>query len=374
MNIKAGLKNKRGFALVMVLIIIAILTTLAVELNFSSRINAKITANLRDSTKAFYLAKSGISMGIQRIRMDTMAHQLFSQFIGQSDNSTEFWWSIPLLYPLGADMFKDLLAESGMDKNALDAFSKSQDIGGSFISEIADESSRIDINDVQLAGATPNGSYLLLLNLLSLPKFNRYFRDKSREEIVNRIVDWVDFNSEKAGFGGGIEDSDYPDYHVKNMPFFSPGELKLVKGVTSEIYGELEPFITVFPYTIPQSAVPLGKINVNNAPREIIASLFDRAVVPDPWEVSKKIVKIRDEGTIFGSTGEFYETLKTQASIPFDDPNQKPIPRGIEQVLDVRTDYFRIKSTGSSSDAMKTVTAIIERKSRQYSTLYWRVE
>ena len=367
-----GDKNS-GFALVLVLIIVAILATLVTEMNFSSSINARVTANLRDSEKAFYLAKSGVSMGTQRIRMDTLAHQIFSQFIGNSDNQSEFWWTVPLMYPLGAEMFKDALKDAGMDSKGLDAFAKSQDIGGSFISEISDESSRINLNDIQLAGTTPNGAYLVLLNLLTLPKFNKFFKDKNRDELVNYIVDWIDVNSDKAGLGGGIEDTDYPDYHVKSNSFFSPSELKLVNDVNWELYKTLEPFITVFPYTVPQSPTPLGKINLNTAPREIIASLFDKAVVSDPWLLSKEIVKARDNGTIFGSKAEFTKLVNDQTGAN-PDSEQKAIPRAIDNILDTRTDYFRIKSTGVVGDTTKTITVVIDRKNRQYITLYWRAE
>ena len=372
-NLLKKLKNDRGFALVMVLMIVAILTTLATEMNFASRINAKVTANLRDSTKAYYLAKSGINMAVQRIRMDTLAHQILSQFIGSSDNLQEFWWTVPLLYPLGADMFKDLLSESGMESKNLDNFAKTQDIGGSFISEISDESARININDIQFLGGTANGPYLLLLNLVSLPKFNRFFKERARDDFVNKVVDWIDSNSEVAGLGGGIEDSDYPDYHVKNAPFFSPKELMLVKDVGADLYAEIEPFITVFPYSVPQSTVPLGRINVNTASREVIASLFDRSAVPDPWTISKEIIKLRDEGTTFGSKSDFINFLKEKFELD-QEKEPRPISRAIENVLDTRTDYFRIKSTGVVDTTTKTITALIDRKDRQYTTLYWRNE
>ncbi len=355
----------------MVLIVTVVLATLAVELTFSSRINAKITTNLRDSTKAYYLAKSGISMGAQRIVMDSVAHQLLGKYIGNSDNLTEFWWTIPLMYPLGAGMFSDVLEESGLSQDALKNFEKSQDIGGSFISEISDESSRINVNDIQFTAETPNGVYTVLMNLMTMPKFQKFFRYKSREEILNKIVDWVDVNSEIAGIGGGIEDSDYYDYRVKNAAFFSPGELKLVKGVTLDFYTELEPFITVFPFSYPQSTVPLSKINVNTAPREIIASLFDQGFVSDPWQVSKEIMEERDGGIVWNSKDEYIKYIQDKLGIDPKDKEQ-PISRSIENIIGVKSDYFRLKSTGIVENSQSTITAVAKRQGREYSIIYWR--
>lgn len=375
MSLYSGHKDRenRAFALVMVLIVITVLATLAIEMNFSSSVSAKVTANMRDSAKALYLAKSGVEMSKQRIRMDTMGHQQFGNFIGKADYSSEFWWAVPLLYPMGAEFFKTQLEEAGMDGDELEKFSKSQDIGGSFTAVITDESSRINLSDIQLAGKTPNGSYVALSNLLSLPAFEKFFRSRSREEVLNNIVDWVDPDSQLAGMSGGFEDAKY-DYKVKNLPFFVPNEVKLVNGVSYDLYGAMEPFITVFPYTTPQSPTPLGRINLNTAPAEVIASLFDRGVVSDPLGIAKEIIKMREEeGLTFQETKEFYSFLNDKFSLD-QESESKPIPRPIEQIIDIRTDFFRVVSTGNSGDATQTITAVIDRRTSQLTTLYWRTD
>jgi len=371
-------ETDKGFALLMVIVVTVVLATLVVELTLSSRINAKITTNLREATKAFYLAKSGINMSLQRIKMDTAAHQMFSQYIGKTDNKSEFWWTMPLLYPLGAEMFGDLLEDSGMDKGALKGFEKKQDIGGTFMAEITDESSRLNLNDIKFSANSPNGVYVVLVNLLSTPRFNKFFRYKSREEVANRIVDWVDQNSQIAGLGGGIEDRDYyeHDYQAKNAAFFSPGELKLVKEMDDDLYSELEQFITVFPFSIPQSSVPLSKINVNTAPRELLASLFDPGVVSDAWQMSKEIEEEINQGKIFDSKNDFIKYIQDKYNFDPKD-EQKPISRAVENIIGVKTDHFRIKSTGMVGEdehvTQKTIIAVANRKGDN-NILYWRVD
>jgi general secretion pathway protein K len=52
----------RGVALIIVLTTLAILTSIGVEFSYSTRVNLKLAENMRDEMRAFYLARSAISM------------------------------------------------------------------------------------------------------------------------------------------------------------------------------------------------------------------------------------------------------------------------------------------------------------------------
>ena len=97
----------------------------------------------------------------------------------------------------------------------------------------------------------------LLLQALQLP-----------EEIAPAILDWLDTDSETR-FPNGAEDEYYtrlePPYRAANGPFADVSELRLVRGITPEIYEKLAPYVTVL-----DNAVPL---NVNTAPAEVLMSL-----------------------------------------------------------------------------------------------------
>jgi len=55
--------ENRGVALILVLVTIAILTSIGVDFSYSSRVSLKLAENLRDETRAEYLARSAINLG-----------------------------------------------------------------------------------------------------------------------------------------------------------------------------------------------------------------------------------------------------------------------------------------------------------------------
>jgi type II secretory pathway component PulK len=116
------------------------------------------------------------------------------------------------------------------------------------------------LRDDQLAAVR----FSLLLQALELPP-----------SILPAVLDWLDEDGETR-FPEGAEDEYYsrlePAYRTANGRFVDVSELRLVRGVTEEIYGRLAPFVTVL-----DAATP---INVNTAPPEILMSLgpgIDRA-------------------------------------------------------------------------------------------------
>jgi general secretion pathway protein K len=56
-------KGERGVALLMVVTAIALLTAVAVEFSYHSRIEARMAANARDQLRAYYLARSAVTIG-----------------------------------------------------------------------------------------------------------------------------------------------------------------------------------------------------------------------------------------------------------------------------------------------------------------------
>ena len=55
------LKNEKGIALIITLLVITLLTALIVEFAYSARVNLSAAGNFRDKQKAYYLAKSGVN-------------------------------------------------------------------------------------------------------------------------------------------------------------------------------------------------------------------------------------------------------------------------------------------------------------------------
>ena len=56
-------RGEQGMALLLVLVVVALLTSLLTELAYSTLVDMRLTETFRDKTKAYYLAKGGIKAG-----------------------------------------------------------------------------------------------------------------------------------------------------------------------------------------------------------------------------------------------------------------------------------------------------------------------
>lgn len=103
---------------------------------------------------------------------------------------------------------------------------------------------------------------------LSVTRFKRLLEElKIDTDILPALLDWLDDDNIESA--GGAEDHYYatlqPGYRAANQLLADPSELRLIRGVTAEIYAKLQPYITALP-------IPTG-INVNTAPATILKTL-----------------------------------------------------------------------------------------------------
>ncbi|MGS2724495.1 type II secretion system minor pseudopilin GspK [Porticoccus sp. GXU_MW_L64] len=88
-------------------------------------------------------------------------------------------------------------------------------------------------------------------------------------EITEAVIDWLDPDDDTTGFGGA-ESSFYqsaatPGYRPANREMLSVSELRLVKGVTPELYQLLTPHLCALPAGTP--------VNVNTASAHVLRTL-----------------------------------------------------------------------------------------------------
>jgi general secretion pathway protein K len=130
---------------------------------------------------------------------------------------------------------------------------------------ITEESGKIDINMLT------DASGIILKNLLLL----RGVAEGEADTIVDSLLDWRDSNDSDAHRIHGAESDYYATlpvpYAAKNANFDTVEELLLVKGMTADIlFGNrerkgIDRLLTVHAHT--------DKVNVNSAPRDVLAAL-----------------------------------------------------------------------------------------------------
>ncbi len=120
------------------------------------------------------------------------------------------------------------------------------------------------------------------------------------ESIAQATADWLDENID-PNFPDGAEDNAYlsedQPYRTGNGRMGSASELRLVRGVTAEIYEKLIPYVTALPETTP--------ININTADPVVIRSL-----VQDLDEAGAEQLADGREENPFKETNSFLEALK----------------------------------------------------------------
>lgn len=165
--------------------------------------------------------------------------------------------------------------------------------------------------------------------------------------IVQAILDWVDADTDSR-FPNGAEDDYYlnqsPAYRAANRPFVSPEELLLVRGVTTEIYVKLAPFVVALPKATP--------INVNTAPAEVLMSI--------------------GAGIDRGTADLLVEARKTVPFLSVDDFLHHPLLLGRDipsADLSVTSDYFELGTTTVSSTARYHTRSLLARLGERAATV-----
>ncbi|MDO6824973.1 type II secretion system minor pseudopilin GspK [Marinobacter sp. 1_MG-2023] len=117
---------------------------------------------------------------------------------------------------------------------------------------------------------------------------------------VDTLVDWVDPDDQTIS-AYGAEDGQYlmaePGFRAANQPFVSVSELRLIEGMTEEIYVALRPHVATLPVR------GLG-INVNTATAEVLMSLHEELTTAQ----AESILEQREE--------ERFESIQDFLALP----------------------------------------------------------
>ena len=148
--------------------------------------------------------------------------------------------------------------------------------------------------------------------------------------LTEAISDFIDPDSDKRRNGAEAGDYRYTEfpYLPANRSLASVSELRAVRGMTSQLYEALRPWITVWPETA-------AKINVLTAPLPILRSLnTDDQLEPLPMLEVERLIAMRLEGEV--------NSVETLLSDPVFDGQSLT---ELETILDVRSDWFLLDAS-----------------------------
>ncbi|MCB2101833.1 MAG: general secretion pathway protein GspK [Rhodobacterales bacterium] len=262
-----GNGKRRGFALVVVLWMLIILSTTALTLSTELRVETRAAVNAQELARAGALADAGVYRGIAAL-LDT------------SLNPDERWTPDGRVYE---ETFDDQVLKISLQ----------------------DENGKIDLN-----AADP----LLLRQLL----LARDMESQAADRLVDHILDWKDEDDLRRLNGG-----EAPDYEAEglavlpaNRPFLAVDELRTVAGMTEPLFRALAPALTVYsgkPGVNPQTAPRLALMSLPGAdPAEVDAILQARSASADVLGVA---VPTLGGDAVTGELGPVY-TVRCQVEMP----------------------------------------------------------
>lgn len=302
-------------ALLLVLMVVALLTTLLTELAFSTLVDLRLTETFRDGTKAYYLAKGGVNAGTMLLREDRNRH----------DSLDEPWHQGVVDYPAGS---------------------------GTVTVRIEDLGGKLAINSL-VRDNNPQ--------TVAIDRFYRFFSAMRIDhladpaELTAALIDWLDSGEDsyrtlrvdgREISVAGAEASYYQGlsrpYPCKNGPLHSLEELALVRGFSPEVIQRVAPHLT---------ANGDLQVNINTASREVLMALdplIDRQAA-EKLEAFRGTTPIDNLAQLEGTLSpQAYSALRTLASL-----------RG----LATTSRLFRISSEGTVNDGRRRIVAEVEKAS-----------
>ena len=352
------LKNAHRIVLLVKLSIVTVLIVASLEMNKKMRSAVFSAATTRDRLTLLNMASSGINFAKAMLIKDKKD----SRF----DSLQEDWANSEKV----SEILDDIPFEDG-----------------SITLTIHDELGKIQLNSlVQFPeGHSFNESQRVMWErFLSLLIYkNEAFEDMEPMMIINSLKDWLDSGDDDAITGLTGAESDYyqgldPPYPCKNGPFTDIGEIRLVRGVTPEIFqgagGDqgLSNFITVFGMakSSNNSFTYEGKININTADLPTLVAMLPsghedlaQAIYEYRMETSESVY-IHDL-----SSPTWYKNVPGIGDTKID-PN----------LITTSSDFFRIESTAKLKEMKVTITAVVKRENNaktgkwECNVLRWEIE
>jgi len=308
-----GKPRERGVALLVVLLLVTVLSTMAIAMTDDIRFAVRRTANIRMNEQAQWYARGA----------ETLARQVLWRS----------WKATPLRSTL-----RDPWAAEGVGF-AID--------GGSIAGRIADAGNCFNLNSIVVAG--PKGEYVArggaredferLLVALDIPS-------DIASGLSGALLDWIDTNGVQSA--DGAEDESYarrePAYRTSGAWLAEPSELRAMAGYSEEIYQRLRPLVCALPTAEP------SRINVNTlteADAPLLVMITGGALrLPE----ARRAIAARPAAGY--PTVDAFLAHDLFAGIALEPP--------VRAQLGVRTRYFLAESEVRFHDARVVMTSLME--------------
>jgi general secretion pathway protein K len=383
-----ALRKDRGAALLVVIVSTAILTAIAVDLAYSTRVSLLTAANSRDELRAEYLARGAVQLSRLVLQLQ---QQLDAAAPKGSPIRVQIWDLVPVTSELTAGIFG--AAEGGGPPATFEA-------------KLEDEGRKVN---AQMDGLESNGlagaQVESFLQMVADPRWDPLFDREdehgqryTRTDLAIHLRDWTDQGSVGSALsanpnnpfedGFGDENQPYyryePSYEAKNARLDSLDELFLVAGIDDAFMDAFGERLTVYPH-------PDGRINVNTLdPEELLRNA--RVMAENPLQVRfsdplfgqdlQRAVSLARQGGLLTLTPLQFAQILMDFGVQVDSVYTQQATAQNGAFTD-RSLVYRIRATGAAGAAERRVDAVITFDTRQAGQeplpsggrlLHWREE
>lgn len=180
--------------------------------------------------------------------------------------------------------------------------------------------------------------------------------------ITQAIGDWMDADQQPRL--DGAEDDYYagltPPYRAANRPLSSVSELRAVKGITSELYVALQPWVTVWP----QSG---GSLNIHTAPAMVLRTIAAQdELSPLSEEDGLALARHRCEPG-FKDLDDFFDH-------PVLVDSKSSLQTQMADLLTQQSDYFLLQARVEVAGRNQRLYSVLHRRDRQVSVISRRAD
>lgn len=399
-------QTERGAALLVVMVAVAVLTALAVDLAYESRVSLRIAANARDELRAVHRARSGVALSRLVLSFQQTLDGAAPQGGAISMPRVQLWRLVPVGSELAASLFGEggapaapaaaavrlARAEDAPPTETPGAHAPAALAGDGFQATIEDEGAKVNVH-LEASNESTGGLQVpvqAIHQLVCDPRWDPLFEREddrgvriSREDVLVHLKDWIDLDAEASGlvaaFGAtscetlaaavpfekafGDENRPYDRgedrYRAKNARMDSLDELYLVAGIGDAFMAAFGDALTVY---LPRGEKP----NVNDTSRDgllrnagLVVDPPSRPLLRDPAFVERLEQLVLDRtfgGVVALSAKDFLEAVRTagagvNAALLAAKPEDSPFAD--------RSTTFRIRATGAAGDVRKTLDAVV---------------
>ena len=424
-------RAERGVALLIAVVGIVLLTTMATELAYNSRVDLQLATNQRDELRAYYLARSGIGLArlvlkFQKQLDSTPIPNLAGLLNGLTGGAppTAGGATPPQATTMNLQIWRMARVDCHMLRGMVRSDADPRDqpparsgkfsfdeqfpevagaqarrsfggFEGCFLATISDEEERLNLNKLDAPQLSSQAVVQTLLGLLGDKRFEFLFEEEDSnrvkvnpQELIVTLRDWVDEDEVQSTlnvtgqgepFLKGFSDENYnydrynPRYKAKNARFDSLDELYMVHGVNDRFMAAFRDRLTVYPDVN-------ARLNVNTDDPVLLYLAILSVADPnrpdprlqDPLFIEQLIQQIRATRMFsFMGTGVIdFVNVVSAAGVPINESIKNNVQNN--RWVSDKSNTFSIKSVGEAGSVQKTLTAVVQLDGGLGKLVYWR--